>query len=55
MAGLAKDYENGYAEQLMRTIKDEEVDLLEYRNFSDVYERVEEFLEEVYIKKKTLL
>ena len=52
MAGVGKAYENGYAERLMRTIKEEEVDLSEYRNFNEVYERVEEFLEEVYMKKR---
>jgi transposase InsO family protein len=52
MAGVGKAYENGYAERLMRTIKEEEVDLSEYRNFNEVYERVEAFLEEVYMKKR---
>ena len=52
MAGVGKAYENGYAERLMRTIKEEEVDLSDYRNFKEVYERIEEFLEEVYMKKR---
>jgi putative transposase len=52
MAGVGKAYENGYAERLMRTIKEEEVDLSEYRNFNEVYERIEEFLEEVYMNKR---
>lgn len=52
MAGVGKAYENGFAERLMRTIKEEEVDLSEYRNFNEVYERIEEFLEEVYMKKR---
>ncbi len=52
MAGVGKAYENGYAERLMRTIKEEEVDLSEYRNFNEVYEKIEEFLEEVYMKKR---
>ncbi|WP_299484459.1 integrase core domain-containing protein, partial [Acaryochloris sp. IP29b_bin.137] len=47
-----KAYENGYAERLMRTIKEEEVDLSEYRNFREVNERIEMFLEEVYMKKR---
>jgi putative transposase len=51
IAGVGKAYENGYAERLMRTIK-EEVDLSEYRNFNEVYERIEEFLEEVYMNKR---
>ncbi|MEM9009263.1 MAG: IS3 family transposase, partial [Cyanobacteria bacterium P01_F01_bin.86] len=29
-----------------------EVDLSEYRNFNEVYERIEEFLEDVYMKKR---
>ena len=52
MASVGKAWENGYAERLMRTIKEEEVDLSEYRNFSEVYERIEEFLERVYMKKR---
>ena len=52
MAGVGKAYENGFAERLMRTIKEEEVDLSEYRNFNEVHERIEEFLEEVYMKKR---
>ena len=52
MADVGKAYENGYAERLMRTIKEEEVDLSDYRNFNEVYERIEEFLDEVYMKKR---
>lgn len=52
MAAVGKAWENGYAERLMRTIKEEEVDLSEYRNFSEVYEQIEAFLEEVYMKKR---
>ena len=52
MAAVGKAYENGDAERLMRTIKEEEVDLSEYRNFSEVNERIEVFLEEVYMKKR---
>nr|WP_081716781.1 integrase core domain-containing protein [Leptolyngbya sp. Heron Island J] len=52
MTGVGKAYENGYAERLMRTIKEEEVDLSDYRNFNEVYNRIEEFLDEVYMKKR---
>jgi transposase InsO family protein len=52
MAGVGKAYENGFAERLMRTIKEEEVDLSDYRNFNEVYNRIEEFLDEVYMKKR---
>lgn len=35
MAAVGKAWQNGYAERLMRTIKEEEVDLSEYRNFTE--------------------
>jgi len=35
MAAQGKPEENGYAERLMRTIKEEEVDLSEYNDFAD--------------------
>jgi putative transposase len=37
---------------LMRTIKEEEVDLSEYRNFTEAYQQIEQFLEDVYTKKR---
>ena len=52
MAEVGQAWQNGYAERLMRTIKEEEVDLSEYRNFTEVYQNIEEFLEEVYMKKR---
>jgi putative transposase len=36
MATVGKAEENGFAERFMRTIKEEEVDLSEYRNFADI-------------------
>lgn len=36
----------------MRTIKEEEVDLSEYRNFAEARESIGRFLEEVYLKKR---
>lgn len=52
MAGVGKAYENGYAERLMRTIKEEEVDLSDYRNYAEVHDHIKRFLEEVYMKKR---
>ena len=52
MAAVGEPTQNGYAERLMRTIKEEEVDLSEYRNFAEAYEQIGEFLEEVYTKKR---
>lgn len=52
MAEVGQAWQNGYAERLMRTIKEEEVDLSEYRNFAEAYEQIEQFLENVYTKKR---
>ena len=48
MAQVGKPEENGYAERLMRTIKEEEVDLSEYQDFTDAYQQIGRFLEDVY-------
>src|SRR6266496_3156715 len=37
MAEVGEPTPYGYAERLMRTIKEEEVDLSEYRDYQDVY------------------
>lgn len=42
---------NGYAEQLMRTIKEEEVDLSEYASSTDVYQQIEQLLDEIDMEK----
>jgi putative transposase len=52
MAAVGKPEENGYAERLMRTIKEEEVDLCEYEDFHDAYRSIGRFLEEVYTRKR---
>jgi transposase InsO family protein len=52
MATQGKPEENGYAERLMRTIKEEEVDLSEYFDFADVYRQMGRFLEDVYNTKR---
>lgn len=46
MAAVGKPEENGYAERLMRTIKEEEVDLSDYQDFHDAYCSIGRFLEE---------
>jgi len=43
MAAVGKPEDNGYAERLMRTIKEEEVDLSEYADFHDAYQRIGAF------------
>jgi putative transposase len=52
MAEVGQAWQNGYAERLMRTIKEEEVDLSEYQNFTEAYQQIEQFLEDVYMKKR---
>ena len=52
MAAVGKAEENGYAERLMRTIKEEEVDLSEYQNFADARNQIGRFIEDVYNHKR---
>jgi transposase InsO family protein len=52
MAAVGKPEENGYAERLMRTIKEEEVDLSDYRDFHDARAHVGRFLDDVYTRKR---
>lgn len=52
MAEVGQAWQNGYAERLMRTIKEEEVDLSEYLNCTDAYGQIEQFLEDVYMQKR---
>jgi putative transposase len=52
MAAVGKAEENGYAERFMRTIKEEEVDLSEYRDFADARQQIGYFIEAVYNQKR---
>ena len=52
MASIGKPQENGYAERFMRTIKEEEVDLSEYRDFADAFMQIGHFVEDVYMTKR---
>lgn len=52
MAAVGKAEENGYVERLMRTIKEEEVDLSEYLDFQDVLNQIGHFIEDVYMTKR---
>ena len=51
-AAVGKPEENGYAERLMRTIKEEEVALTEYRDFADAKRQLGRFLDAVYNRKR---
>lgn len=52
MADIGEAWQNGYAERLMRTIKEEEVDLSEYQDYRDAYRQIGRFLEDVYMHKR---
>jgi putative transposase len=52
MAEVGEATQNGHAERLMRTIKEEEVNLSEYRDFYDARRRLGAFLDEVYQHKR---
>ncbi len=52
MADVGAAWQNGYAERLIRTIKEEEVDLSEYLDYNDAYRQLGHFLDDVYTHKR---
>jgi transposase InsO family protein len=52
MAEIGEPAQNGYAERLMRTIKEEEVYLSEYEDYHDAYTQIGKFLTDVYNHKR---
>jgi len=52
MADKGKAWQNGYAERLIRTIKEEEVYLSEYETYTDALQQVGHFLDDVYMRKR---
>ena len=52
MAAVGEPRQNGYAERLMRTIKEEEVHLTEYRDLADARRQVGRFIDDVYNAKR---
>jgi putative transposase len=52
MAAVGKAEENGFAERFMRTLKEEEVDLTEYRDFPDARSQIGHFIETIYNRKR---
>jgi putative transposase len=52
MAEVGKPEDNGYAERFMRTLKEEEVDLSDYRDFADAQKQIGRFIEDVYNHKR---
>jgi putative transposase len=52
MAEIGAAWQNGYAERLMRTIKEEEVDLSDYEDYTDALSQLRRFLNDVYMHKR---
>lgn len=52
MAAVGEPRENGYAERLVRTIKEEEVYLADYQDFQDAQRHMSRFLGDVYNVKR---
>jgi transposase InsO family protein len=52
MAAVGKPGENPHAERLIRTIKEEEVYLSDYHNFTEAYQQLGHFLNDVYNHKR---
>jgi transposase InsO family protein len=52
MAEVGEPRQNGYTERLMRTSKEEEVDLTEYEDFADADAHLGRFLDDVYQRKR---
>ena len=50
--GERRSFENGFAERLIRTIKEEEVALAEYEDFADVLRQIGHFIDDVYRTKR---
>jgi len=52
MAAVGHAEQNGYAERVIRTIKEEEVQLSEYRDFEDARTQIGHFIDDVYLRKR---
>lgn len=52
MAAIGCPQENGYAERLIRTIKEEEVELSDYRNLTEARAEMKNFIQDVYNRKR---
>ena len=52
MAQVGAAWQNGYAQRLMRTIKEEEVNLSDDEDFADAVTQIGRFLDEVYMYKR---
>ena len=55
LAHRGRPWENGYAERLIRTLKEEEIHLNGYDDITDANTRIGHFIEQVYNQKTTSL
>ena len=52
MAEVGAAWQNGFAERFMRTLKEEEVALSDYRDFNDALNQIARFIDDVYLHKR---
>lgn len=52
LAAVGAPHENGFAERVIRTIKEEEVDLSDYATFAEAYQQLGQFIDQVYRYKR---
>jgi transposase InsO family protein len=52
MAEVGAAWQNGYAERIIRTIEEEEIDLADYQDYADAYAQIGHFVEQVYQHKR---
>ena len=52
VAQRGRPWENGYAERLIRTLKEEEVDINDYQNITEARDRIGHFITHVYNLKR---
>ena len=52
VAHRGRPWENGYAERLIRTLKEEEVHINEYQSLTEARDRIGDFIEIVYHQKR---
>ena len=51
-AAVGETWQNGYAERLIRTIKEDEVNLSDCEDYTDAYRQLGHSLDEVYTRKR---
>jgi transposase InsO family protein len=52
MAAVGEPTQKGFAERVIRTLKEEEIDLADYRDFDDAHSQIGRFIDDVYRTKR---